>query len=164
MNKICKETSNIIFGNLKGKHKNVCMRAKSLQSCLTLWDSMNCSPPGSYVHGIIQASFPFPSPADLPNQGLNPHLSWLLHWEAGSLPLAPPEKSKQKHNLSQVVLENTCFDMVLIFLFYCFLKWKIILNAKNSYIERVQAYLHPSFPPKYFLLCLVLQNSTSSLF
>ena len=36
MNKICKETSNIIFGNLKGKHKNVCMRAKSLQSCLTL--------------------------------------------------------------------------------------------------------------------------------
>ena len=29
--------------------------AKSLQSCLTLWDPMNCSLPGSSVHGIFQA-------------------------------------------------------------------------------------------------------------
>ena len=29
--------------------------AKSLQSCLTLRDSMDCSPPGSSVHGIFQA-------------------------------------------------------------------------------------------------------------
>ena len=28
-----------------------CMRAKSLQSCLTPCDPMNCSPPGSSVHG-----------------------------------------------------------------------------------------------------------------
>ena len=33
----------------------VCMRAKSLQSCLTLCDPMDCSPPGSSVHGILQA-------------------------------------------------------------------------------------------------------------
>ena len=32
-----------------------CMSAKSLQSCLTLCDSMDCSPPGSFVHGIFQA-------------------------------------------------------------------------------------------------------------
>ena len=25
------------------------------QSCPTLWDPMNCSPPGSSVHGILQA-------------------------------------------------------------------------------------------------------------
>ena len=25
------------------------------QSCLTLWDPMDCSPPGSFVHGILQA-------------------------------------------------------------------------------------------------------------
>ena len=31
------------------------MHAKSLQSCLTLWDLMDCSPPGSSVHGILQA-------------------------------------------------------------------------------------------------------------
>ena len=32
-----------------------CMPAKSLQSCLTLCDHMDCSPPGSSVHGILQA-------------------------------------------------------------------------------------------------------------
>ena len=34
---------------------SVCMRAKSLQSCTALCDSMDHSPPGSYVHGILQA-------------------------------------------------------------------------------------------------------------
>ena len=34
---------------------DVCMHAKSLQSCLTLWNPMNCSPPGSSVHGSLQA-------------------------------------------------------------------------------------------------------------
>ena len=29
----------------------VCMHAKSLQSCLTLCDPMDCSPPRSSVHG-----------------------------------------------------------------------------------------------------------------
>ena len=31
------------------------MCAKSLQSCLTLCDPVDCSPPGSSVHGILQA-------------------------------------------------------------------------------------------------------------
>ena len=30
-------------------------RAKSLQSCLTLCNLTDCSPPGSSVHGILQA-------------------------------------------------------------------------------------------------------------
>ena len=33
----------------------VCMHATSLQSCLTLWDPMDYSPPGSSVHEILQA-------------------------------------------------------------------------------------------------------------
>ena len=33
----------------------VCMGVKLLQSCLTLWDSLDCSPLGSSVHGILQA-------------------------------------------------------------------------------------------------------------
>ena len=32
-----------------------CMHAKSLEFCLTLWDPMDCSLPGSSVHGIFQA-------------------------------------------------------------------------------------------------------------
>ena len=34
---------------------HACMRAKSLHLCLTLCDSLDCSPPGSPVHGILQA-------------------------------------------------------------------------------------------------------------
>ena len=33
----------------------LCCCAKSLQSCSTLCDPMDCSPPGSSVHGILQA-------------------------------------------------------------------------------------------------------------
>ena len=36
-------------------HKYMYTCAKSLQSCLTLWDPMECSLPGSSVHGILQA-------------------------------------------------------------------------------------------------------------
>ena len=32
-----------------------CVPAKSLQLCLTLCDPIDCSPPGSSVHGILQA-------------------------------------------------------------------------------------------------------------
>ena len=32
-----------------------CVCAKSPQSCLTFCDPMDCSPPGSSVHGILQA-------------------------------------------------------------------------------------------------------------
>ena len=33
----------------------LCVHAKSLQSCPTLCNPMDCSPPGSSVHGILQA-------------------------------------------------------------------------------------------------------------
>ena len=40
-----------------GPHKRgcVCVHAKSLPSCLTPCDPMDCSPPGSFVHEIFQA-------------------------------------------------------------------------------------------------------------
>ena len=34
---------------------SACVRAKSLHSCLILCDPMDCSPPSSSVHGILQA-------------------------------------------------------------------------------------------------------------
>ena len=37
-----------------GPGQGLCMRVKSLQSCLTLCDPMDCSSPGSSVHGISQ--------------------------------------------------------------------------------------------------------------
>ena len=34
---------------------DTCVRPQSLQSCPTLLDHMDCSPPGSSVHGVLQA-------------------------------------------------------------------------------------------------------------
>ena len=46
------------------------------QSCPTLCDPVNCSPPGSSVHGILPArilgGLPFPPPGDLPEPGVEP--------------------------------------------------------------------------------------------
>ena len=69
------------------------VHAESLQSCLTLCDPMDCSPPGASIHGILRGK----------NTGVDCHpllqgifltqgsnLS-LLHWQVGSLvPLEKP--------------------------------------------------------------------------
>ena len=39
---------------LKWFPQGACMRAKSLQLCLTLWIPVDCSSPGSSVQGILQ--------------------------------------------------------------------------------------------------------------
>ena len=62
-----------------------------------LCDPMDCSPPDSSVHGILQARITGVGCHALlqeifPVQGSNPHLFCLLHWQVGSLPLAPPGK------------------------------------------------------------------------
>ena len=77
----------------------LCVCTKSLQSCLTLCNPMDCSPPGSSVHGdspdkntgvgchaLLQGIFP--------TQGSNPYLLHLLHWQVGSLPLASSGKPR----------------------------------------------------------------------
>ena len=65
--------------------------AKSLQSCPTLCDPVDCSPPESAVHGILQARIlkwvALPS-----SRGSNLGLLHLLHWQVDSSPLAPPGK------------------------------------------------------------------------
>ena len=74
-----------------------CVHAKSLQSCPTLCDPMDCSPPGSSVHGVLQAKYwsglPCPSPGDLHDARIKPRLLCPLHWQARSLPLVSPGKS-----------------------------------------------------------------------
>ena len=70
------------------------MHAKSLQSCLTLWDPMDCILPGSSVYGILQArilewvAISFSRGFFQPR---NQTALCLLHWQAGSLPLATLE-------------------------------------------------------------------------
>ena len=77
-----------VFGILHYLH----VHAKSIQSCPTLCDPIDYSPPGSSVNGILQArilewlaiSFSRGSPWP---RDRNPHLLHLLHCQVGSLPL-----------------------------------------------------------------------------
>ena len=57
------------------------MCANSLQLCLTLCDPMDYSPPGSSVHGILQARLLEGLPCPFPG-ALDPGIK--LHWETGS--------------------------------------------------------------------------------
>ena len=56
------------------------------QSCLTLCDPMDCSPPSSSVHGISGQKYcgPFLLRGIFPTQGSNLSLLCLLHWQADS--------------------------------------------------------------------------------
>ena len=61
------------------------------QSCPTLCDHMDCSPPGSSVHGILQARIlewvAISSPGDLPDPGIEPRSPAL---QADTLTSEPP--------------------------------------------------------------------------
>ena len=63
------------------------------QSCPTVCSPMDCSPPGSSVHGIFQARIlrgcHFLLQGLFPTQRSNPGLLCLLHWQTDFLPLYP---------------------------------------------------------------------------
>ena len=63
------------------------------QSCLTLYNPVNCTPPGSSVHGIFSGKntgvgYHFLLQGIFLTQGLNPCLLHLLHWQVDSLLLS----------------------------------------------------------------------------
>ena len=68
------------------------------QLCLTLWNPVDCSPPGSSVHGDSPGKNTRVGCHDLlqgiiPTQGSNLHTSYIcLHWQVNSLPLLSPGK------------------------------------------------------------------------
>ena len=65
----------------------LCTYAKSFQSCVTLCDPMDWSPPGSSVHGFprheYQSGLPYPPPGDLPNPGIEPRSPGPPAWADG---------------------------------------------------------------------------------
>ena len=65
---------------------------------LTLSNHMDCSPPGSSVHGILQQEYwsglPFPPPGDLPDLGIQPRSPSL---QADSF-LSEPPGTRERHS------------------------------------------------------------------
>ena len=74
------------------RHVCVCVHT---QSCQTVCNHVDCSPPGSFVHGNFpdknnEVHCHFLLQGIFLTQGLNLRLFYLLHWQMGSLPLVPP--------------------------------------------------------------------------
>ena len=80
-----KTEAKLIF-NLSGvAFYSTCVCATLLHSCLTLYNPMDHSPPGFFVHGVFQArilEWVAISSSSIPTQELNPCLRHLLHLPA----------------------------------------------------------------------------------
>ena len=76
-------------------------KVKVTQTCLTLYDPMDCSPAGSSVHGILQArklEWVFSRGSSQPIQSRSPAL------QADSLPSEPPGKPRNDSRMRQMFL------------------------------------------------------------
>ena len=81
-----------------------CYCCQVAQLYLTLCDLVDCSLPGSSVHEILSAEYwsglPFPSPEDLPDQGIELASP---AWQADSLPADYQESPHYVHYLFIVI-------------------------------------------------------------
>ena len=105
--------------------------------------------PGSSVERTeldFWSGLPCPHPRDLPDPGIEPHLLYLLHWQAGSLPLVPlgspsvglrcflglscllQAESKRVLKKAFLDLQSKCFqhDLFVRRLYPLFNAWQII--------------------------------------
>ena len=88
------------------------------------------------------SGLPCPPPGDLPNSGIEPCLLCLLHWQAGSLPLAPPRKPL----LFRMFLSKTGYLLFLLFLSVTVHSRR--LSALSSYFPQIY---HPVASSTSFL-------------
>ena len=117
-----------------------CLHAKLLQLCLTLWDSMNHSPPGSSGHRILQARIP-EWVDSLSFRGFSQHRDWThisyvsctgrwvlyhqCHLESPCVPLA-----KHKTYMSlQLLRPRVCVTVLL-------LVWIGELDNKEGWVSK----------------------------
>ena len=108
--------------------------AKSLRFCLIFRNPMDCSPPGSSVHGILQTRIlewvPCLPPGELNNPGIEPG-SCTLH--AGSLPYDPPGKPQILVNVwHRTYLPNFFFLMLTTFKIYA----TVWMNLENIMLSK----------------------------
>ena len=139
---------------MSGAASHTCMHAKSLQSCSTLcnamaeptsllcpWDSPGKNTGVGY-HALLQGIFP--------TQELNPHLLHRLHWQVGSLPLAPHEKPKHLcssvlFSVSSLGQQHTWAGLTMSqcsrFVFLCFGD-EVPLKSADNHLRGNRTKLH----------------------
>ena len=141
----------------------MCVCEKSLQSCSTLCNPMDCSPPGSSVPGILQTRITEVCCHALlqgifPAQGLKPYLLCLLHWQASSLPLVPPGKPPKAISCKYFLVSARLWDgMCRIFP----LTVITILRPTNRGLHLLgKILLKSEFNTSENILCLVMITNT----
>ena len=81
------------FDSENRSYNNLESESEVVKMSLTLCHPMDCSPPGSSVHGFSRQEYwsglPCPPPGDLPDQGIE---SGSPAWQEDSLPSEPPGK------------------------------------------------------------------------
>ena len=107
---------------------------KSLQSCPTLCDLMDCSPPGSSVHGILQAG--------------------ILGWVA----ISSSRGSSWPRDLTHI----SCISCIGRRILYHYTTWEALNSHKNLWIRRPEnsprfVHIH-SLPSARVLLRLFVRN------
>ena len=99
------------LSNLKVLHSKV--KVYVAQSCPTLCDPVDCSPPGflsmEFSRQEYWSRLPFLSPGDLPNPGIEPGF---LALQADSLPSEPPKEIINKTKKLPVDLEEVFANSV----------------------------------------------------
>ena len=100
--------SKIIWWVLKTQHNQRECCCLVAQLCLTLWDPIDWSPPGSSIHGNSQARtlerLPFPSPGDLPDPGIEPGSPAL----AGGFFTPEPSRKPKRECIKSLFKKCTC--------------------------------------------------------
>ena len=123
------------------KYMHVCVCMKSFQSCLTICDPMDCSLPGSSVHGILQArmlkwvAMPSSRGSSQSNRKWQPAPVMLPGKFHGHSRLAGynPQGHK-KSDMTEHVFEFMCMHFMAMYI-SCFLKHNLVFNVweKNGY-------------------------------
>ena len=109
----------------------MCLHAKLIQLCLTLYDPIDCCLPGSSVYRIIQVRIlewvAFPTPGDLPDPGIEPVSPISPKLQVDPLPLShrgSPLLNMVLHYFSELISHSLqtywpscCFFLIIIYLF-----------------------------------------------
>ena len=88
------------------------------ESCPTLYDPTDCSPPGSSVHGTLRARIlewvAFPSPGDLPDPGIKPTSPALAGRFFTTEPAGKPLSQNATQQLRELLMYATSYKGVLL--------------------------------------------------
>ena len=106
-----------------------------VQSCLTLCDLLDCSPPGSSVHRIFQARIL--EWLAISNSSRSSWLReqtclfYLLHWQAVSLKLCHLESSSHSLRTCKQNFQNWWYILIMynLYVFACFLFFPFLVNG-----------------------------------